>query len=147
MAMTEEEWQVLLAKKRYSKRKRVTGAQPFLAVLAMLTWIIALAPMVYFVVDTMAKLPGLSLSQEHPADQARLRWMNYAGSGVSIAVLALLMARQDSPRPRLNTFLNSRGERWIAWRAGWHRWVLLGSRGVGTRQGESAFSGGLKWKQ
>jgi hypothetical protein len=73
MAMTEEEWQVLLAKKRYSKRKRVTGAQPFLAVLAMLTWIIALAPMVYFVVDTMAKLPGLSLSQEHPADQARLR--------------------------------------------------------------------------
>jgi hypothetical protein len=29
--------------------------------------------MVYFVVDTMAKLPGLSLSQEHPADQARLR--------------------------------------------------------------------------
>ena len=73
MAMTEQEWQVLLAKKRYSKRKWVTGAQPYLVVLVMLTWIIALAPMVYFVVDTVAKLPGLSLSQDHPADQARLR--------------------------------------------------------------------------
>ena len=73
MAMTEQEWQGLLAKRPYSKRKRVTGAQRYLFVLVMLTWIIALAPMVYFVVDTVAKLPALSLSQDHPPDQARLR--------------------------------------------------------------------------
>jgi hypothetical protein len=71
MAMSEQEWQVLLAKKRRATGNWAIGTQPYLVVLGILIWMLALAPTAYFVVNAVEKLQGLSLSQNRAPEQTR----------------------------------------------------------------------------
>lgn len=73
MAMSEQEWQVLLAKKRCSTGNLAIGTQTYLVVLGILIWMLVLAPTAYYVVNAVEKLQGLSLSQNRAPDQASSR--------------------------------------------------------------------------
>jgi hypothetical protein len=73
MAMNEQEWQVLLAKKRRATGSWAIGTQPYLVVLGILIWILALAPTAYVVVNAVEKFQGLSLSQTRTPDQSSFR--------------------------------------------------------------------------
>jgi hypothetical protein len=71
MAMTEREWHLLLAKNRRSVRKWASGAQTYLLALAVMIWVLALAPTVCLVVYAVEHSPGFALPENHPPNQAR----------------------------------------------------------------------------
>jgi hypothetical protein len=71
MAMSEQEWQVLLTKKRCSTGNLAIGTQTYLVILGILIWMLVVASTAYYAVDAVEKLQGLSLSQNRAPEQAR----------------------------------------------------------------------------
>jgi hypothetical protein len=72
MAMSEQEWRELLARKRCSSRRK-SKVHVWFAVLAPFVCAAALVPSVYILVRVIESLPHLSLTQDRPPNHVDSR--------------------------------------------------------------------------